>query len=255
VKSGKFGPYLQRGEGGPGHTASIPEHIAPGDLTLEKAIEILATPQGPQELGKDEATGLGITLRNGRFGPYVQLGEDNEETKKKAKKIALTYGPKRIPIMPGLDPSAVTLEQAKTIISLPRKLGEIEGEAVTVSLGRFGPYIKKGTDFRSVPKEKDLFTITFAEAEAILKEEKKGRGRKATVLKELGVDPKTEKPVQVLDGKYGPYISNGTRVFVSLPKDVLPEDMTLEKAVAMLEEKAPTKAKRKTKTRTKKKKE
>lgn len=255
VKSGKFGPYLQRGEGGQGHTASIPDHIAPGDLTLTKAIEILATPQGPQELGKDETTGLPITLRNGRFGPYLQLGEDNEETKKKAKKVALTYGPKRIPIMPKLDPSAVTLAQAKIIIALPRTVGDMDDEPITASLGRFGPYLKKGSDFRSIPKDKNLFTITLDEAIAIFKEEKKGRGRKATVLKDLGVDPATEKPVQVLDGKYGPYISNGTRTFVSLPKDTLPESMTLELALTLLAEKKPTKGKRKAGTRTKKKKE
>ncbi len=255
VKSGKFGPYLQRGEGGPGHTASIPDMIAPGDLTLEKAIEILATPQGPQELGTDETTGLTITLRNGRFGPYVQLGEDDKEAKKKAKKVALTYGPKRTPIMPDLDPSAVTLEQAKTIIALPRPVGDMDGELITASIGRFGPYLKKGTDFRSIPKDKNLFTISLDEAIAIFKEEKKGRGRRATVLKELGTDPTTQKPLQILDGKYGPYISNGTRTFVSLPKDTKPEDVTAEQALALLAEKKPGKAKRASKTRAKKKKE
>ncbi len=249
VKSGKYGPYIQRGEGGEGNTASIPESIPPGDMTLEKALEILSQPQGPQELFTDEATGLAVTKRNGRFGPYLQLGEDDKDSKKKAKKVALTFGPKHAPISAGIDPNTLTIEQAKMVISLPRILGESNGLPVTATIGRFGPYLKRGDDFRSIPKDNDLFSITLPEAEAIFATEKKGRGgrAKATVLKDLGVDPKTEKPIQLLDGRYGPYISNGTRTFISLPKEMTQEELTLEKALDLLASKKPaTKRRRKT---------
>ena len=237
IKSGKYGPYLQRGEGGEGNTASIPETIPPADLALPKALELLAKPQGPQVVGTAEETGKSITSRTGRFGAYLQLGED--EDKKKARKVALTYGPKHLPISRTLDIEHLTVEQAKQIISLPRVVGELSGEPVTASVGRFGPYLKKGDDFRSIPADKDLLTITIAEAETIFAQEKKGRGgrKKATLLKELGADPKTGKPVQILDGRYGPYVSNGTRTFVSVPKDILPVAVTLEQALAWLSEK------------------
>lgn len=248
LKSGKYGPYIQRGEGGEGNTCSIPDSIPPAELTLATAILLLAKPQGPQVITHDDA-GQAITLRTGRFGPYLQLGEDEPGEKrgkgKKAKKVALTYGPKHTPISATIDIDHLTAEQAKQIITLPRTVGDIAGEKVVASVGRFGPYLKKGDDFRSIPKDKDLMLITIEEAIAIFAEEKKGRGgrKKATVLKELGTDPSTEKALQVLDGRYGPYISNGSRIFASLPKDVKPEDVTVEQALAWLADKK-TKKKR-----------
>ena len=140
---------------------------------------------------------------------------------------------------------AVDEETARKIISLPREVGEIDEENVVASIGRFGPYLKKGTDFRSIPKDKDLFDITLQEAKEIYAQEKKGRGaRSKKVLKELGADPKTEKPVQVLDGRYGPYVSNGTRTFASLPKDTKPEDVTLGQALEWIKEKKSKKKKK-----------
>lgn len=253
IKSGKYGPYIQRGEGGEGNTSSIPESIPPADLTLAKALELLSKPQGPQVVGTDEATGKTITLRNGRYGPYLQLGEDEEGSGsaagKKAKKVALTYGPKHTPISTTVDIEHLTPDQIKQIITFPRVVGDIAGEKVTASIGRFGPYIKKGDDFRSIPKDKDVLTITIEESTQIFAEEKKGRGRKkATVLKELGIDPTSEKPFQILDGRYGPYISNGTRTFVSVPKDTPPESVTLEQAVALLGAKTPKKTRKKRST-------
>ncbi len=244
IKSGKYGPYIQRGEGGEGNTASIPESVPPADLTIEKAIELLAKPQGPQVLGTDEATGKSITMRTGRFGPYLQLGED--EDTKKAKKVALTYGPKHIPISTTINIDHLTLPEAKAVIGLPRLVGESSGEKIIASIGRFGPYIKKGDDFRSIPKDKDLFLITLPESEAIFAEEKKGRGgrKKATILKDFGVDADTGKPIQILDGKYGPYVSNGTKTFASVPKEINIEEITLDKAKELLSNK---KSKRKKK--------
>jgi DNA topoisomerase-1 len=251
IKSGKYGPYIQRGEGGEGNTASLTDSIAPADLKIEEAVELLNKPQGPEVITTDEETGKEITKRTGRYGPYLQLGEDEDPSTssgraKKAKKSALTYGPKHIPISSSIDIENLTEDQAKKIISFPLDIGESSGEKITASVGRFGPYLKKGDDFRSIPKDKDILTITLREAEEIFAQEKKGRGRRAKkVLKELGKEPKTGEPVQVLDGPYGPYISNGTRTFAPVPEGVKPEDVTLEQALKLIEEKKNKKAKKK----------
>ena len=252
VKSGKYGPYVQRGEGGEGNTASIPDNLAPADLTLDMAMQLIAKKaEGPQVLGTDPETGKKITYRDGRYGPYLQLGEDGDDTfqngkPKKAKKIGLTYGPKHTPLTHTMDITNLSLEDARRLIALPRTLGEIDGEPVIATNGRFGPYLKKDDDFRSIPKDKDLMTITLEEAREIYAEEKRGR-RTKKVLKALGTDPKTDKPVEILDGKYGPYVSNGTRTFASLPEHTKPEDMTLEKALELLAEKKGKKKKKGTK--------
>ena len=190
----------------------------------------------PRTLGVDTATGKQITLRTGRYGPYLQLGED--EGKDKAKKMSLTYGPKQIPISQTINQDTISLPQALQIISLPRVLGEEGGEKISASVGRFGPYVKKGDEFRSVPKNMDVLTITLEEARVLLAQEKTGnRRKKTTVIKELGSDPASGKPVQVLDGRYGPYIANGTRVFVSVPKETEPEAVTLAQALEWIEAK------------------
>jgi len=250
IKSGKYGPYIQRGEGGENNTASLPDSIPPADMNLKEAIKLLSKPQGPQVIATDPETNKEITHRTGRFGPYLQLGEDPASPKdsagqvKKAKKSALTYGPKHIPISASIDIDNLTKEEAIKIISFPLTIGKSGEHIITASVGRFGPYLKKDGEFRSIPKDKDILTITLEEAEEIFAQEKKGRGRrKATVLKELGEDPATKKPIQVLDGQYGPYISNGTRTFASVPKDIKPEDITLEQALELMKEKKSKKKK------------
>ena len=254
IKSGKYGPYIQRGEGGENNTASIPDNIPPAELNLEKALELLSRPQGPEVITTDLETGLEITRRNGRYGPYLQLGEDvpssARATKgkgiKKAKNVALSYGPKHLPISQTINIDTITPELARKIISFPLIIGESNGEKILASVGKFGPYLKKAGDFRSIPKEKDILTITLAEAEEIYAQEKKSRRRKSTVLREFGLDPDTNKPVQVLEGQYGPYISNGTRTFASVPKDTNLEQMTLAEAIDLLKQK---KSKKRTKKR------
>lgn len=252
IKSGKYGPYVQRGEGGEGNTASLPDNITPAELDAPTATSLIErAAAGPQVLAQDPETGRDITFRTGRYGPYLQLGEDGDDTfangkPKKAKKVALSYGPKRTPLSASIDPMALSAEDAIRVMSLPRTLGEIDGVAVTASIGRFGPYLKRDDDFRSLPKDHDLLTVTLEEAQVIFAQEKKTRGRKkATVLKELGEDPKSKKTVQVLDGRYGPYVSNGTRTFASLPKDTDPEMVTLEQALGWIAEKKAGKRKRK----------
>ncbi len=244
IKSGKYGPYIQRGEGGENNTASIPENIPPSELNLEKALELLSQPQGPEVVTTDLNTGFEITRRTGRYGPYLQLGEDAE--KKKAKKVALSYGPKHLPISKTININAITPDLARKIISFPLNIGESNGEKIIASVGKFGPYLKKADDFRSIPKEKDILTITLAEAEEIYAQEKKSRRRKTTVLKEFGLDPDTKKPLQALEGQYGPYLSNGTRTFASIPKDTNLDEMTLAQAIDLLKQK---KGKKKTKKR------
>ncbi|OGH77798.1 MAG: DNA topoisomerase I [Candidatus Magasanikbacteria bacterium RIFOXYC2_FULL_40_16] len=244
IRSGKYGPYLQRGAGGENNTCSLSDSLAPADLNIESAMELLSKPSGPQVIYTDEATGKDITQRTGRFGPYLQLGEDDE--KKKAKKVSLTYGPKKLPIGASVNIDNINAEQAKKIISFPLNIGEIDGGKITASVGRFGPYLKKGEDYRSIPKDKDILTITLEEAKELYAQEKKTRTRKkASILKELGEDPKTKKSIQVLDGPYGPYISNGTRTFAPIPKDTQPEEMTLELALRLIEEKKAKKKKKK----------
>ncbi len=243
IRSGKYGPYIQRGQGGENNVASLSDLTPPADLNTSKAIELLNKPQGPQAIAKDAKTGKEITRRTGKYGPYLQLGED--EGGKKAKKSALTYGPKHLPISSSINIDNITQEQALKIISFPLNIGESAGEKITASVGRFGPYLKKGDDFRSIPRDKDILNITLAEAEAIFAQEKKSRNKKSTVLKDLGSDPKTSKPVQILDGPYGPYISNGTRTFVPIPKDAKPEDITLTQALQLIQEKKEWKKKKK----------
>lgn len=249
IKSGKYGPYVQLGEGETALTASIPDGLPPAELQVDQAVELLKKPQGPQVITTDPTTGKEITYRTGRFGPYIQIGEDEDipgEKKKKvkkAKKVGLTYGPKHVPITRTFDIKQLTSEQAILVASLPRTIGAKDGEPIKVSVGRFGPYIACKDDFRSVPKDSDIFTITEQEALAILATEKKTRGSRATVLKELGKDPDTEKPVQILEGKYGPYVSNGTRTFASVPKDVPTDTVTLEQALTLLKEKKKKKKK------------
>lgn len=245
IKSGKYGPYIQRGAGGENNTASIPDSLPPAELNLAKAIELLSQPQGPQVITDDLETGKNITRRTGRYGPYLQLGEDEE--KKKSKKVALTYGPKHVPISREINIDNITPELARKIISFPLVIGVSGGEKITASVGKFGPYLKKVDDFRSIPKEKDILTITLAEAEEIFAQEKKSRRKKSTVLKEFGIDPKTEKPVQALEGPYGPYVSNGTRNFASIPKDTNLETMTLEQALDLIKNKKGKKKTRKKK--------
>ena len=241
IRSGKYGPYLQKGEGENKLTAPLPDSLPPADLNVKVALELLEKPQGPVIICLHD-TGVGITHRTGRYGPYLQLGEDGET---KAKKSALTYGPKHLPISPSLDLNNITPEQAKKIISFPLTIGESQGEKIIASVGRFGPYLKRDDDFRSIPKDKDILNITLTEAEEIFAQEKKGRGRKSKIIKELGADPDTGKPVQVLEGPYGPYVSNGTRVFATVPKDAKPEDVTLSQALDLINKKIANKKKKK----------
>jgi DNA topoisomerase-1 len=200
VRVGRYGPYLSRD----GDTAAVPENLAPDELTVEKAMELLATPSGDRVLGDDPATGLPVIARAGRFGPYVQLGEADSSSKKK---------PHTASLLKNMNVEAVTLDDALRLLTLPRSLGKdpADGVEITVQNGRYGPYVKKGTDSRSLEYEEQLFTITLEDALAVMAQPK-ARGRRgaaAPPLKELGEDPVSKKPMVVKEGRFGPYVTDG----------------------------------------------
>jgi DNA topoisomerase I len=221
------GANIERGD----EKAPIPADVAPDELTPEKAEEILARGSaGPRELGTDPESGLSVLVLTGRFGPFVQLGEIPDGSKEK---------PKRASLFATMDPNAIELDEALALLSLPRSVGaDSDGEEITAQNGRYGPYLRKGTDSRSLGSEDQLFTVTLAEAQAIFAQPKQRRGRVAKPpLAELGAHPESGAPVRVLDGRFGPYITDGT-VNASVPRGTDPETVTLEEAVELLRERA-----------------
>lgn len=230
VRIGKYGPFLERGE----DRAKFPDSIAPDELTVERAEECFeAEANGNKALGEDAATGQPIYLLNGRFGPYVQLGERSND--KKAPK------PKQKSLLPGMEPADVTLEIAARILSLPRELGEHpeRGEMIVADLGRYGPYLKCGTDSRSLTGSDEILEIDLKRAIEIYSQEKKhGRfSRTPQALRELGTHPdRPEVNLKILNGRFGPYITDGS-VNVSVPRGSTVEELTMEEAVSLYEQK------------------
>jgi len=237
IKVGRYGPYVRRGDGGKDNAASIPEGTAPDELTLEKALELLEIKQSDKEpVAEDPETGRAVTLEMGRYGPYLELAQTEEEKESKKKK------PKRVSIPKGLSVDEVTPEVARKLIRLPLDLGEHpeDGKKISTGLGRYGPYLKHGDEFRSLKTWEQACELTRDEALEILKEPKptrKGRfSSKKTVLKEFGKLEGAEGPVQLLDGRYGPYVTDG-KTNASLPKGSQPEALTPEQAQELLEKK------------------
>ena len=229
VRIGRYGPFLQRGEGGEGNTASLPDDLPPADLTVEHAVQLLeAKALGPQDLGADPASGLHVYVIVGRFGAYVQLGETEKGSKQK---------PRRASLIAGMSEKTITLDDALKLLALPRELGDHpDGKVVVAGQGRFGPYVKHGDEFRSLEDTDDVFTIELARALELLAAPKKSRGRKTaarTVLKEVGPHPRGGAMINLLAGRYGPYVTDGT-TNASLPKSMAPEQVTLEQAVELL---------------------
>ena len=228
VRIGKYGPFLSDGE----RRASLPEDMAPDELTPEVAESLLSSSSGEGDtLGIHPQTGETVFLKNGRFGPYVQLGEASEGKK-----------PKMASLLPGMQKETVDLDQAVGLLSLPKVLGPHPetGDDVISSNGRFGPFVKSGEETRSIPLDRlSPVTITLEDALALLKEPKL-RGRSAAkpaALKELGDHPETAKKITVMTGRYGPYVTDG-EVNATLPKDIQPEAVTVEDAIRLLAERA-----------------
>ena len=221
---GRYGPYLQRGE----DRASIPDDMAPDELTIERAEEILAAPSNDRVLGVDPASGLDIQVKAGRFGPYVQVGDVTEGGDK----------PRTASLFSSMDPATLTLEQAQQLLQIPRTVGTDPetGEDVVAHNGRFGPYLKRGAETRSLGSEEQLLSVTLPEAQALFAQPKQRRGRaSAAPLRELGTDPTTNLPVVVKDGRFGPYVTDGT-TNASLRKGDVVESIEIERASELLGE-------------------
>ena len=232
IRIGRFGPFVQVAEGGPGRTASLPEDVAPADLTVDKALELVrAKAEGPRTLGVDSATGQNVYVMNGRYGAYVQLGE-TPEAKGKGQKAEK---PKRASLQAGMTDSTVTLEEALKLLSLPRVVGihPDDNEPITTNFGRFGPYVKHGDDFRSLESEDDVFNISFDAALALLRAPKQSRRRPAAQKKVLRELTENGTTLKILAGRYGPYVTDGT-TNASIPKTVAPEALTYAQAVELL---------------------
>jgi DNA topoisomerase-1 len=218
VRVGRYGPYLQRGGEG-GERASIPLDLAPDELTPAKVDELFSAPSGERDLGVDPETGEPVLVKAGRYGPYVQSGERTAS------------------LFKDMSPETVTLAEALRLLTLPRTLGTApDGEQVVAQNGRYGPYVKKGTDSRSLAAEQQLFTVTLDEALALFAQPRtRGRGTAAAAapLRELGPDPATGAPIVVREGRFGPYVTDG-QTNASLRKGDDVASVTLERAAELL---------------------
>jgi DNA topoisomerase-1 len=262
VRVGKISPFLQRGEGGDGNTATVPADTSPDEMTIERAMELLKSKaDGKIPIGEHPETGESIYVLDGPLGPYVQLGKPEGKTK-----------PRRASLPEGTTRDTMTIAEAVRLLSLPRQLGEHPetGKVISAAIGRFGPYIVHDGDFRSLkPKEgDDPYTVTLDRALELLSQPKGVRGSTKTVLRDLGKHPENDKSLQIMDGKYGAYVTDGDHN-ATIPKGTPVEQVTVAQALELLAEaalkkpakkkaaprakKAATGTKKKTATATKKK--
>jgi DNA topoisomerase-1 len=231
IRVGRYGAYLQQGQGDERKFANIPEGMAPDELTLQKAIELLAEPSGKRELGTDPSTNLPIIAKSGRYGPYVAEVLPEQEGKKKKEVKAKTAS-----LLSTMTLDTVTLDDALKLLSLPKVLGTDSetGEEITVQNGRYGPYLKRGTDSRTLTSENQLFTITLDEANEIYKQPKvRRRGVAKPPLKDLGIDPETKRQIIIKDGRFGMYVTDGETNATLRRGDTI-EAMTIERAQELL---------------------
>ncbi len=244
VRVGRYGPYLQRGD----DRASLPDDTVPDELTLERAGELLDAPSGDKVLGSDPDSGLDVLARTGRFGPYVTLALPEGSPDK----------PKTASLLRSQSIDALSLDDALALLSLPRSLGADPdtGEEVLVRHGRYGPYVTRGSDSRSLESEEALFTLDLAGAQALFAQPKRrGRAASSAPLRELGEDPGSGNQVVVKDGRFGPYVTDG-EINASLRKGDAPDTITLERAGELLAErraKGPAPKSRRTAKKTAKK--
>jgi DNA topoisomerase-1 len=240
VRVGRYGPYLERGE----QRASVPDDTAPDELTAERAEELLSRPAGGERaLGTHPETGLEIVARDGRYGPYVtEVLPEGADGK-----------PHTASLFSSMALETLTLDDAVRLLTLPRTLEAPDGEEILVSNGRYGPFVKKGSETRSLESEDQLLSLTVDEAEAILAtpKQRRGRGAPKPPLKELGPDPASGKPLVVKEGRFGPYVTDGeTNAILKRGDDV--EGLTLERALELLAErraKGPSQPRRTTRSR------
>jgi DNA topoisomerase-1 len=223
VKPGRYGPYLKRGE----DTVSVPENLPPDEMTVEKAMQLLSAPKGDVPIGKDPQTGMNVYVKQGRFGPYVQLGElvDGQEK------------PKTASLFRSMLVEHVDLTKALELLSLPRTLGEKDGVPVTAHNGRYGPYVKCGEETRNlgIENEAKLLTLTLEEALAALAQPRqfRGRGQPKPPLKTFGPDPVSKKEIVLKEGRFGMYVTDG-ETNATLRRGETPEELSPERAQELL---------------------
>jgi DNA topoisomerase-1 len=228
VRVGRYGPYVEDSDGNRG---SIPEDLPPDELTPDLARELLSAGNGDRELGVNPATGRVVVAKGGRYGPYVTevLPEDAPKGER----------PPTSSLFRSMSPETVTLEQALRLLELPRLVGTgADGAQIVAANGRYGPYVKKGSDFRSLADEESIFTVTVDEAEKLFAEPKGRRGRASAAppLRELGADPASGRSLTVKDGRFGPYITDG-ETNVTVPRGTSIETLTLDRAAELMAEK------------------
>ncbi len=239
VRVGRYGPYLEETttDGSEGKRASVPTDVAPDELTVERAREILNTAMdSDRSLGKDPQTGYELVVKDGRFGPYISevLPDDAVQLTPTGKVSKVKPKPRTASLFSSMDPATVTLEDALKLMSLPREVGESGGEMITAQNGRYGPYMKKGSDSRSLETEEQIFDITLEEAEKIFAEPKKRGQRQAKPpLAELGKDPVSGGTILMKDGRFGLYVTDG-ETNASLPRSEDPNQITPERAQDLL---------------------
>jgi len=230
LRVGRYGPYVERG-GDAEDRASVPEDLAPDELTVERAEELLAAPSGDRELGPHPETGRPVVAKSGRYGPYVTeiLPDDAPKSAR----------PRTGSLFKSMSLDTVTIDDAVRLLSLPRVVGvdPESGEEITAQNGRYGPYLKKGTDSRSIESEEQLFDITLEQALAVYAQPKqRGRRAAAAPLRELGNDPINGLPVVVKEGRFGAYVTDGD-TNATLRKADAVESLTIERASELLAEK------------------
>jgi DNA topoisomerase-1 len=224
ARIGRYGPYLQRGD----DRASLPDEMCPDELTIARAEELLDAPSNDRVLGVDPETGLNVQVKAGRFGPYVQLGEVVDGGEK----------PRTSSLFSTMEPATLTFEQALELLRIPRTIGTdpATGDEVVAHNGKFGPYLKMGKETRSLTSEDQLLSVTLDEAQVLFAQPKQRRGRTAAPpLREMGTDPATELPVVLKEGRFGPYVTDGT-TNASLRKGDDVATITMERASELLAE-------------------
>jgi len=242
IRVGRYGAYIQKGVGDDRKFANIPETMAPDELTLQVAIDLLAQPSGERELGIHPETNLPLLAKSGRFGPYVTevfpepemvVDKKTGELKKPRKKKDAPK-PKTASLLSTMTLDTITIEDALKLMSLPRSLGDYEEVPITVQNGRYGPYMTHGTDSRTLTSEDQLFAITLDEAIELYKQPKvRRRGVAKPPLKDLGIDPASQKAVLVKDGRFGIYITDG-ETNATLRRGDNVEFLTLERGLELL---------------------
>jgi DNA topoisomerase-1 len=227
VRNGKYGPYVKRDD----ETASVPEGLTPDELTVERALELLAAPKGDEPIGTDPASGLPVYAKSGRFGPYVQLGD--------ADTLPEGQKPRMASLFKTMSPATLTVDEALRLLSLPRTVGTdpATGEEIVALNGRYGPYLKKGGETRSLGSEDELFTVTLDDAlRAFAEPKRRGRQAAAPPLRELGADPVSGKPMVIKSGRYGPYVTDGeTNASLREREGDTVEELTDDRAAELLQ--------------------